>query len=220
MGWNGSTVSSLHHRELWWWEGAGAQRTSRLGHPPVGGPDSTARPERDWHSQWVKGVHPWRRDCSMRKDQNSSEDGSHRSCSQPAGLRRCWNVAAVLSPAPWRAVRLQCGPPMHPFCKEPLSSTQKGGGLFQEGWASPSAAELTEAELGGEGGGCGMTPSGCPALREALEEKPQAQLTAGFKAGTVFPGVWALPRNPVSSRKLSSGLARGRAHGRSLMCGT
>lgn len=39
----------------------------------------------------------------MRNGRDSSEDGSHRGFAQPAGLRRCWIVAALLSPAPRRA---------------------------------------------------------------------------------------------------------------------
>lgn len=80
----------------------------------------------------------------MRNGRDSSEDGSHRGFAQPAGLRRCWIVAALLSRLPGGQTSWA------------LRTIEKGDGLCQEGCAIvPSASELQEAELGGEGGGCG-----------------------------------------------------------------
>lgn len=96
-----------------------------------------------------KGGHPWRRGCSVRNGGNSSEDGSPRRVARPAGLRSCWSMASLLRPAVPRT-DLSVGPTcMHPFCKEPHCTTQKGGGCVGKDGLVRCAAELKEAELGG-----------------------------------------------------------------------
>lgn len=160
----------------------------------------------------------------MRNSQDSSEDGSHRRFAQPAGLRRCRSGASLLSPA-LRWMDLSVDPTLTLSARSLLAPSRREMGCVRKARVVPSASELQEAELEGEGGGCGMRPLFlCPKRPLCLEppikwEELQAQLLTGFEAGTVFLGTCALPRNPVSSKKPSTSLAWGMEYGRNSICG-
>ena len=132
----------------------------------------------------------------MRNSQDSSEDGSHCRFAQPAGLRRCRSGASLLNPA-LRRMDLSVDPTPTLSARSLLAPSRREMGCVRKAGVVPSASDLQEAELEGEGGDCGMRPLFlCPNRPLCLEppikwEELQAQLLTGFKAGTVFLGTRA-----------------------------